>query len=547
MFATMARRPDRVQQELVSVRDTVQGIWVAIVLAFVLRAFLFEAFVIPTGSMAPRLLGEHWDITCPKCGYQYAHGLQNSAEIPIRYTRRSKFHPHDARCPNCRYRQAEMSYINGGDRVLVLKYLYPFREPKPWEVVVFKNPQNNRENYIKRLIGLPGETIEIVHGDIFVKSSPLEPWRIRRKPPRAQEAMWQVIYDNDYLPEAAWAARSRSPRWVRGAGGEAWDLTVASGRRFAFSGSDEPAFIELAARWESFLPRYGYNRPGDEIKNVEPAIDVCGDLKLSVVLVPQAADTTLSLLLSSFEHLFKAQVGVDGSVELLYRDTSASEEGWQLWDSSRIAPLELDRGCEVVLVHADARVTLWIDGKMVLQSTDEQFPGDYEWVKRRIAKVRRRAIPIPRVGIAAQGGPAQLRHIAVMRDVYYTSPDLRFIRPDVTGDYARSLGVAPHQPGWATTGHPLVLAKDPDNPELDEFFVLGDNSPQSHDGRTWTEAAPTLQLRDAQGEAVYQLGTVPRYNLIGKAFCVYWPSGYRPPGLAGLPIIPNVGRMRLIR
>ncbi|MCK4275435.1 MAG: hypothetical protein KAX78_02910, partial [Phycisphaerae bacterium] len=99
----MARRPDRVQQELVSVRDTVQSIWVAIVLAFVLRAFLFEAFVIPTGSMAPRLLGEHWDITCPKCGYQYAHGLQNSTEVPIRYTRRTKFHPHDARCPNCRY------------------------------------------------------------------------------------------------------------------------------------------------------------------------------------------------------------------------------------------------------------------------------------------------------------------------------------------------------------------------------------------------------------------------------------------------------------
>jgi len=60
-------------------------------------------------------------------------------------------------------------YVNAGDRVLVLKYLYRFREPEPWDVVVFRNPQDNRQNYIKRLIGLAGETIEIVHGDIFYK------------------------------------------------------------------------------------------------------------------------------------------------------------------------------------------------------------------------------------------------------------------------------------------------------------------------------------------------------------------------------------------
>jgi len=102
-------------------------------------------------------------------------------------------------------------------------------------------------------------------------------------------------------------------------------------------------------------------------------------------------------------------------------------------------------------------------------------------------------------------------------------------------------------PGWGVSGRPIKLAGDPDNPtDMDEFFVLGDNSPQSLDSRGWIEAAPSLRLRDGD-KLLYHLGTVPRYNLIGKAMFVYWPSGFRLPLLPGLPIVPDVGRMRLIR
>ena len=97
------------------------------------------------------------------------------------------------------------------------------------------------------------------------------------------------------------------------------------------------------------------------------------------------------------------------------------------------------------------------------------------------------------------------------------------------------------------TGQPIRLNGDPSSPnDLDSFYVLGDNSPQSHDSRRWTQAAPTLRLYQ-EGKPVYQLGTVPRYNIIGKAVFVYWPSGFRLPGLAKLPIVPNVGDMRRVR
>jgi hypothetical protein len=167
----------------------------------------------------------------------------------------------------------------------------------------------------------------------------------------------------------------------------------------------------------------------------------------------------------------------------------------------------------------------------------------------RLRKVIAGLLPTPQVRIDAQGGGCQLRHVRVLRDAHYTSPLLRDIEPGPLGAHARSRRprVAVGQKGWGTMGNPISLRRDVNDPDLDEFFVLGDNSPQSHDGRTWTSAAPTLRLADENGQRLYQLGTVPRYSLIGRAFFVYWPAGFRVPGLPGLPLIPNVGRMRFIR
>src|SRR5215208_1602007 len=54
-----------------SVKETLESILVAFILAFIFRAFVVEAFVIPTGSMAPTLLGAHMRFRCKDCGYQW--------------------------------------------------------------------------------------------------------------------------------------------------------------------------------------------------------------------------------------------------------------------------------------------------------------------------------------------------------------------------------------------------------------------------------------------------------------------------------------------
>lgn len=705
----MSRERSKAQQELSSIRDTVESIWIAIVLAFVLRAFVVEAFVIPTGSMAPRLMGEHLDIRCPSCGYEYAYGVQRpEAEGAARLRRNEdRETPQGARCPNCGYDPrndpSAPSFVSGGDRVLVSKYLYRFRDPHPWDVIVFKNPQDNTQNYIKRLIGLPGETIELVHGDVFVDANDGRGFQVRRKSDsRTQEAMWQVVYDNDYRPNLDLFRQYNAgdnvklpepPKWQPAEKGDVqWDLAMKDGRQFGFTpargrSGDSALFLETDR--ETFLPNYGYNNRANA--GFDARTDIVSDLKLAAVFVPQQEASRIAMELSSFEHVFRGELDANGAARLLCRPAGKAE--WTLWAATKLDKLELNRGRQVSLTNVDLRATLWVDGRAVLQSTDydkktpgdpTRYPLDYDALKARLNRVNAEesqgglAIPTPRVRIAAGGGSCRLEHIALLRDVYYTSPEIR--NPE--GRFARDLGVGmagKTQKGWGVTDNPITLWKFPGQPDLDQFFVLGDNSPSSMDGRLWTLAAPTLRLyeppdsagdpalaigdvvlwtaflgevrrqaslpaaspgkrlwsmlsdsmrrtiedigaqppphyvamdvvkevndifragdfydaetwrgtrgqlspessalaaRKMQGDKltdaqkmelgrsaleaafpdqiykrrrVYQLGTVPRYSLIGKAVFVYWPSGFPPPSWSSLPIIPNVGKMRLIR
>jgi signal peptidase I len=588
--------------------------------------------------------------------------------------------------------------------VLVMKYLYRFREPEPWDVIVFKNPQDNRQNYIKRLVALPGETVEIVHGDVFVRAGEDEPFRIRRKErPHVQESMWQVVFDNDYQPNPqlfyqANAARLEDyriayPYWQPdGPHKSRWSTKTALRRRFAYTAGGEGwAELTFHGTDDSFLPRYGYNSRALMHREVERNRDVLSDLKLAAVYVPKTPDSRLRLQLSSFEHTFRAEVSPGGQVSLWYRSRDGGD--WIEWGRADVPPLEPGRGCDVAVTHVDLRVGLWIDGECVLHSADRAsmepgddprryYPFDYALLKKRLAEAGDRPIPTPEVQFAAAGGPCELWHVRLLRDVHYTSPILRDDPPyGPAGEFARALGVSKGDAGWGATGHPITLWEFPDAPDLDQYFVLGDNSPSSLDGRLWTSAAPTLRLYDSGGELgdpllgiadvqwdrfaarvldqadadspspgrqvwslwreglrsrlkdvatagpsedrdtynrkrtvlrelnrilsapgfyspeawkqhalppraqplarrlgegktlstaqvrqlnrlaleaafgpeiiarrrVYQLGTVPRYSLIGRAIFVYWPSGFRMPGVERLPIIPNVGRMRLIR
>jgi signal peptidase I len=225
---------------------------------------------------------------------------------------------------------------------------------------------------------------------------------------------------------------------------------------------------------------------------------------------------------------------------------------WRQIGTVELGRLQAEHGYVVALTNVDYRATLWVDGRPIVATTDEQYQADYEQLTARLARAAAAPIPQPDVRITAEGGPCRLRHINLCRDVYYTNQKVAGMAGPGDKDFPKyeyaltKLNIESGQRGWGTTGNPIRL-RDYEDDDLDEFFVLGDNSPQSLDGRSWTAAAPTLRLYDEQGDPLYHLGTVPRYNLLGKALFVYWPAGYRVPGLPNLPLLPNVGKMRLIR
>ena len=65
-------------------------------------------------------------------------------------------------------RRSNISY--NGDRILVSKFCYQFSEPKRWDVIVFHYPEKATLNFIKRLVGLPGETVRISHGALWIRA-----------------------------------------------------------------------------------------------------------------------------------------------------------------------------------------------------------------------------------------------------------------------------------------------------------------------------------------------------------------------------------------
>ena len=183
------------------VRDTIESIIIALVFAFVFRAYSAEAFVIPTGSMAPTLYGRHKELTCPSCGVKYAVGASDELIEKTEYYR-PDLKVTGALCPNCRYYADLREAIPfTGDRIIVNKFPFEFGDPDRWDVIVFKYPEASQTNYIKRLVGLPGEEIQISRGDVYARKSDQEPFQILRKDNlEKQLTVQQLVYDDDYPP-----------------------------------------------------------------------------------------------------------------------------------------------------------------------------------------------------------------------------------------------------------------------------------------------------------------------------------------------------------
>jgi signal peptidase I len=112
------------------VREYAEAIIIAIVLALFIRTFVIQAFKIPSGSMKPTLLvGDHILVN------KFIYGIK----LPFT------------------------------DKILI-----SLNEPEKGDVVVFKFPLDTKKDYIKRVIGLPGDRVELVDKQLLINGRPTE-------------------------------------------------------------------------------------------------------------------------------------------------------------------------------------------------------------------------------------------------------------------------------------------------------------------------------------------------------------------------------------
>ena len=126
-----------------SIIDNLKTIIFALIIALVIRSFLFQPFYIPSSSMEPTLLiGDRIFVS------KFSYGFSNHS------------FPFSPKIYNSR--------------------LF-YKKPKRGDLVVFKTPADNRTDYIKRLIGMPGDTVQFKNGNLLLNNKPITRYKIDKE------------------------------------------------------------------------------------------------------------------------------------------------------------------------------------------------------------------------------------------------------------------------------------------------------------------------------------------------------------------------------
>ena len=515
--------------------DTIQSLIVAFVLAMTFRGYVVEGFVIPTGSMAPTLLGQHW----------LAESNQTTTEVAVGLDDSSRGRPDPGRLEDHSLGRGQPLDDRGvlkgrlGDRILVCKYIWPFFQPDRFDVAVFKNPtlpDGPSGNYIKRVIGLPDETVWLVDGDVFAKGDDEPEFMIQRKPEHVQQATWHEVWNSDAAPIAP---EQRSRRWA----GPPWTTSPSSdwdtGQRGRWtSRGTDPVMLDWdVARYPlDDWTDYNMLSPVGQ-RNLQPV----RDLRVAASITPETSGLNTSLDLKADGHVHRFEI--DGS--------TASVSMWPVNDtedvdvvSSTIDPLTPGHATAVVFQRVDQRMSIRLNGVEVVSL-------DWNWTPlERLSNAtghHGRSVPVSellgpgaRTEVASlvwtfSGSPVTLASMSMDRDLYYRRGQLHARSMKNPANEGFESLVQPGTPGYGT--HPDKLAVLGSG----EYFVLGDNSARSLDSRLWGAPSPLVEEQINPRPFI-----VDRRLLIGKAWMVYYPA---PHSLkrGGMGLIPDFGRFRFIR
>jgi signal peptidase I len=442
--------------------EQLEAVAIAIAMALVLKFFVIEAYQIPTGSMQPTILGDA------------ATGIK--------------------------------------DRVLADKLCTMLRDPRRWEVMIFRFPLDERRLYVKRIAGLPGETLEILGGDVWIGG------KIARKPDHVNESVLKTVFP------VGEGGLDIGRAFVAGEG------IHVQGEEARFA-PDAAGVLRLRAAVHSdylhgYDPDWGI-APHAGRGGTEAVPDL--DLACAVTLDAGAEELLLTLSADEGDTLFTfPREGTGRGASIRFKPARSGELA-TLWEGDAAAGagvLPAGRPVRVAVRTVDRETVLRVDDTIVARLPDDAA-GPHP------------ARPLTASAAIALRGGGSVRDVVLRRDIFYLPPPSGQTRWELPGD---------------------------------SYFGLGDNTQGSLDSRAWE--VKTLVLRDGREYTGFwfnasRVGTgpsdanpvfypdnklrfadmhgdehildradiiaerpawapfIPARNLLGKAIVVFWPV-FRP-------------------
>lgn len=604
------------------VRETVESIVVAVMLALLFRAYEAEAFVIPTGSMAPTLQGRHLDLHCEDCGYNFRVGAsgENPDRQPKIRTANGKIEidpdrewlTGTATCPICRFPHDLERKINGwksnqdsffGDRIIVSKFAYELGDPKRWDVIVFKYPGNAKQNYIKRLVGLPDETLKLEFGNVWVRNESGD-FEVVRKPHHKLKVMLQEVDDTHYIGKSLqetgwpsrwneWSAKESQSKWLIDSSQThpVFQLEKGQGTRWLRYRHIVPrtddwinhlSLGELPPRLADFKGQligdfYPYNYYVPQRLSqargfedwMEPThasegrylpgkagVHWVADLACEAFVEVRSDEGILKLDLVKAGVHFSCEIDVKTGRATLACDqekigfVSNSQRVTQT--PTAVTPIRGKGSYKIRYANADDKIYLWVNEKVI------QFDGPTEYQNFQDR------FPAPQyskddpgdaepAGIGGENIELQVTRLKILRDIYYiNSRTGQGIQAFEYRDYPTNYYTFSYENSVFNSNRfslPIrQVMEDPlawSTPEgLDYFSKLIHDSPEYYFELNDNQFMPLGDNSPSSQDArAWDHGHFfDRKYLIGKALFIYWPHSWRNP-----MFFPNFKRMSFIR
>lgn len=402
---------------LYMIRDHGEMFVVAFIMALVIRCFFVEVFKIPSGSMEPTLMG-------------------NAPAVE---------------------RQ--------GDRIMVNKFHYEMYPVNRFDVIVFRYPLNVMRNFIKRAVGIGGESGEYLRmwkGNVYVSKREEGSFRLARKPLETQKKMWIPFPPTREVPRG----RDITQYWQTGP-----DHTPKHADFLRLEANNQPAEIQFRKPIfdgpVTIEDLQSLSREGDH-----PVTDV--NIRATIRRVSRGTEMKWLLYDRGRRFVLKMIAGKSATLTMF-----KNQEKHNVVQIPAMNTHWKSRSNKLSFFLTDGRVGGILNGERL-------FLQSYKTEYRKVKRYERRKSRPQRPKIIVEEGAVDVATLQVFRDVYYH---------------------------WGGAHSNFTKIEEPVFVPPHRFLVIGDNVNNSRDSRKWKEVVVTVGDQKNEEKERTNNGSTEQYEI----------------------------------